>query len=118
MQAIKYCITTLSPLLLASNTGDPNMVSTLDYIPGTCLRGMFANEYIKKRKLGENAHKDETFYRRFLKGELKITNAYIIYGNYHYYPVPLSVQEDKNEKGNAYDLLLEMFQKKRKLQKR
>ncbi|WP_353686016.1 hypothetical protein [Thermodesulfovibrio sp. 3462-1] len=67
MQAIKYCITTLSPLLLASNTGDPNMVSTLDYIPETCLRGMFANEYIKKRKLGENAHKDETFYRWFLK---------------------------------------------------
>jgi CRISPR-associated protein Csx10 len=68
---------------------------------------MFANEYIKKRKLGENAHKDETFYRWFLKGELKITNAYIIYENYHYYPIPLSVQEDKKEKGNAYDLLFQ-----------
>ncbi|MGC9046490.1 MAG: hypothetical protein ACP5JA_08755, partial [Thermodesulfovibrio sp.] len=62
MQAIRYSIKSLSPLLFASNTGDPNMVSTLDFIPGTHLRGMFANEYIKKRRLGENAHKDETFY--------------------------------------------------------
>ncbi len=111
MQAIRYRITSLSPLLFASNTGDPNMVATLDYIPGTSLRGMFANEYIKRKHLGAEAHKDDTFYRWFLKGELKITNAYIVqYDNgrvYRLLPIPISIQREKGDEGTAYDLLLQ-----------
>jgi len=111
MQAIRYRITSLSPLLFASNTGDPNMVATLDYIPGTCLRGMLANEYIKRKKIETEAHKDHTFYRWFLKGELKITNAYIVQekGNkiHRLLPIPLSIQREKGEERLAYDLLLQ-----------
>jgi CRISPR-associated protein Csx10 len=106
MQSIKYRIISLSPLVFASNTGDPNMVATLDYIPGTYLRGMFANEYIKKKNLHNNAHKDNIFYEWFLLGNLKITNAYIIDGNKSYFPIPLSIQQEKG-KDEIYDLLLQ-----------
>ncbi|MDI6714680.1 MAG: hypothetical protein QMD43_06615 [Thermodesulfovibrio sp.] len=110
MQAIRYLITSLSPLLFSSNTGDPNMVSTLDYIPGTHLKGLFANEYIRRRGLGAEAHKDETFYRWFLRGELKITNAYIVQKKYEkvyrLLPIPQSIQKEKGKNDTAYDLLL------------
>lgn len=112
MKAIKYRIETLSPLLFSSNAGDPNMVSTLDYIPGTHLRGLFANEYIRKTNLKGRAEQDENFYRWFLKGDVKFLNAYITTKDerediHLYYPVPLSVQKKKREKdGPYYDLLL------------
>ncbi len=100
MKAIRYRIEALSPLLFTSNTGDPNMVSTLDYIPGTHLRGLFANEYIKKNNLKDRAEQDERFCRWFLKGKVKFLNAYITskdeQGEIHsYHPVPLSVQKEK-----------------------
>jgi len=111
MQAIRYRITSLSPLLFTSNTGDPNMVATLDYVPGTHLRGLFANEYIKKKGLARDAHRDETFYRWFLKGDLKITSAYIIeereQRSYRLLPIPLSIQKEKGEKKTAYDLIFQ-----------
>jgi CRISPR-associated protein Csx10 len=111
MHAIRYRITSLSPLLFASNTGDPNMVATLDYIPGTHLRGMFATEYIKRKDLGVAAHKDETFYNWFLKGELKFTNAYIVWEKidktHRLLPIPLSIQREKGHEVTAYDLLFQ-----------
>jgi CRISPR-associated protein Csx10 len=111
MRAVKFRITSLSPLLFASNTGDPNMVATLDYIPGTHLRGMFANEYIKRKGLGVKAHEDSTFYNWFLKGDLKFTNAYIVQKNnneiHGLFPIPLSIQCEKGKEEEAYDLLLQ-----------
>lgn len=110
MQAIKYRITALSPLVFTSNTGDPNMVATLDYIPGTHLMGLFANEYIKRKNLQGMAEEDEKFYQWFLKGELKFLNAYITASNNHsidvLYPVPLSIQKEKHGDEAYYDLLL------------
>lgn len=110
MQAIRYRITALSPLIFTSNTGDPNMVATLDYIPGTHLRGLFASEYIKRNNLYAIAEKDERFFRWFLKGELKFLNAYITttdkYNEIHVnYPVPFSIQREKHSSA-IYDLLL------------
>jgi len=112
MHAIRYRITSLSPLLFTSNAGDPNMVETLDYIPGTYLRGMFAIKYIKKNKsLGTEVRKDKTFYNWFLKGELKFTNAYIVWEKinktHRLLPIPLSIQREKRNKDTAYDLLFQ-----------
>jgi CRISPR-associated protein Csx10 len=110
MQAIRYRITSLSPLLFSSNTGDPNMVATLDYIPGTHLRGMIANEFIKRKGLGEKAHEDEKFYRWFLKGDIKTTNGYIVQERngefYRNLPIPFSIQKEKG-KETFYDLLFQ-----------
>lgn len=107
MQSIKYRITALLPLLFSSNTGDPNMIATFDYIPGTYLRGMFANEYIRKKGITAKAHKDEKFYRWFLKGEIKITNAYISSNKYQFLPLPHSIQKEKGTKSTFYDLLFQ-----------
>lgn len=111
MKAIRYRIEALSPLLFTSNTGDPNMVSTLDYIPGTHLRGLFANEYIRKNNLKDKAEQDEKFCRWFLKGDVKFFNAHIATKdekgqNIQYYPIPISVQHEKYHKKNYHDLLL------------
>lgn len=111
MQAIKYRITALSPLIFTSSTGDPNMVATLDYIPGTHLRGLFANEYIKRNNLYGVAERDDKFFRWFIKGDIKFLNAYIATSDnnnkiHAHYPVPLSIQRQKN--GNEiYDLLID-----------
>lgn len=107
MFAIKYQIKALSPLIFPENTGDPNAVGTLEYIPGSAVRGLFANLYIKISQL-KNAHENENFYNWFLSGKLKFTNAYIVSKNkdsgYVNYPLPLSIQREKG--GQAiYDLL-------------
>ncbi|WP_353684546.1 RAMP superfamily CRISPR-associated protein [Thermodesulfovibrio sp. 3907-1M] len=111
MQAIRYRITALSPLIFSSNTGDPNMVATLDYIPGSHLRGLFANEFIEKNKLNAVAESDERFFKWFIKGEIKFLNAYIASRDYQnefqiHYPVPLSIQREKHDDSKIYDLLL------------
>lgn len=111
MKAIRYHIEALSPLLFTSNTGDPNMVSTLDYIPGTHLRGLFANEYIRKNNLKDKAEQDEKFCRWFLKGDVKFLNAYIATKgengqDIQHYPIPISIQQEKHNEGIYHDLLL------------
>ena len=110
MQSIRYRVTTLSPLIFPLKAGDPNMVSTKEYIPGGVIKGFFAYAYIKKKNLGENAHRDNGFYDLFLSGKVRFTNAYKIADHdrkqYKTYPIPLSIQEDKYNKGIIYDLLI------------
>jgi len=110
MQMIKFHIKTQSPLVIASNTGDPNMVATTDFIPGTYILGVFANAYIKVNKLEKKlAYKDEKFHKWFLKGDLKITNAYITMEKdnkiHSYYPIPFSIQRLKDNQNEGYDLI-------------
>lgn len=108
MKAIKYMIEALSPLVFSSNTGDPNMVASLDYIPGTHIRGLFANEYIKRKNFNGLAEKDKNFFEWFLEGNLKFLNAYIAakdeYGDINiHYPIPFSIQKGKYSE-DYYDL--------------
>lgn len=111
MHSIIYRITTLSPLMFAANTGDPNMVGTKQYIPGTAIMGLFASGYINKKSLAKGAHKDAKFYKWFLRGGLIFTNALIlcredINKERKNFFIPLSIQEDKDKKNSIYDLLL------------
>ena len=108
MIQIQYNIKTLSPILLTKISGDTNMVSTLDYIPGTSIRGIFAHEYIKQN-IKSDAHLDDFFYNSFLNSGLYFTNAYYIKTNGKEkiicYPTPLSIKSTK-EKGEISDLLI------------
>ncbi len=108
MKSLKFHITTLSPLLVTNNTGDPNMVSTKEYISGTAILGAFAGMYIKKNNLTD-AHTDNNFCRWFLNGSLKFSNAYIASndkGNIKdNLPIPISIQKDKDNESDIYDLL-------------
>ena len=108
MQKLTYRITTESPVLFAMNVGDTNMVSTREYIPGSVIMGLFAYEYIRKNNL-TNAHTDDTFYRWFLTGTVRFTNACIVTEIHHNEkmttPLPLSLQEEKGDENTLYDLL-------------
>ncbi|AKB67857.1 hypothetical protein [Methanosarcina mazei] len=116
MYQLVYEIETLSPVLLTQLSGDMNMVSTLDYIPGTVVQGIFANKYIKTSNLQLDAHEDPMFHKWFLNSGVIFTNAYIANeedGKKVYFsPTPLSISKYKiaNSEGKiieAFDLLIE-----------
>ncbi|MGV8122531.1 MAG: RAMP superfamily CRISPR-associated protein [Candidatus Xenobiia bacterium LiM19] len=109
MQQLKYRITTLSPVLFSLNGGDLNTVNTFQFIPGSTILGAFAREWIQKNNLGEEAHRDTSFHRWFLSDSIHFGNAYIILKDENdrihlCYPIPFSIQEDK-ERSDIYDLL-------------
>lgn len=110
MYQIHYKIRTLSPILLTRVTGDTNMVSTLDYIPGSVILGIFAKKYIDKKDLGRNAHEDQYFHRCFLNSSICFTNAYLSKSNgkdrFTFYPTPLSIQSSKEDEKEIFDLLI------------
>lgn len=109
MYKLDYTLTTLSSVIIAKNSGDPNMVATEDYISGSSILGALANLYIKNQKLDENAHANETFYKWFLSGDLKFCNAYIYCedSDEPYLPTPLSIhRHKKSDDPNAcFDLM-------------
>jgi len=107
MHHIKFNIKTEAPILISSNSGDANMVSTLDHIPGTVLSGIFAWKYIDKMKLDfAKAQEDDFFYRCFLNSGLCFSNAYILKESQYFYPTPFSIQHKKNDENKLYDLLV------------
>lgn len=114
MYRLRFQITTVSPLLITSNVGDTNMVSTADYIPGSSILGVFANKFVQKSNSeGKEPHKNETFRPWFLEGGLVFTNAYIVSScvnglqetTKRNYPLPFSVQYEKGNDSPYYDLL-------------
>jgi len=64
-------IETIEPLVLRSDTSTLNYTS-LSYIPGTVIRGAFANRYISKYGV------DDNFQKIFLDGNILFKNAYPI----------------------------------------
>jgi len=119
MQKLKYRITTSAPILIADTRGGNNYVTTFDFIPGNTVLGMFAGKYVKLNSLGNSAHTDKNFRKFFLSNDLRFANAYIISKNereeiINDFPIPLSVQYDKNNKSTVYDLLFQEAEKNNK----
>ncbi|AKB58684.1 DUF324 domain-containing protein [Methanosarcina barkeri 227] len=85
------------------------MVSTMDYIPGSVILGIFANKYVKENKLGSDAHKDSNFHSWFLNSNLCFTNAYLSKMDgaavAEYYPVPFSINYLKTDENQIFDLI-------------
>ncbi|WP_338041657.1 RAMP superfamily CRISPR-associated protein [Methanosarcina barkeri] len=106
---LRYRIKTLSPIILPHISGDTNMVSTMDYIPGSVILGIFANKYVKENKLGSDAHKDSNFHSWFLNSNLCFTNAYLSKMDgaavAEYYPVPFSINYLKTDENQIFDLI-------------
>lgn len=108
MYSLKYRITTRSPVVVSTISGDMNMVATEKYIPGTTVHGLLAKRFIDERSNGRLAHEHDDFYTWFLAGKLKIGNAYILsrdeYGDHPHFPTPLSIEKEKYQPG-VYDRL-------------
>ena len=109
---LEYRIINTAPLLFTGPDGDENMVSSLDYIPGTALHGYYANRLIRENGiLRQRAHEDKLFNQWFVAGGLHFSNAYPVfkrgdYGDYELYPVPKFIHTDK-QKNYLYDLVFD-----------
>ncbi len=102
---LKLRINTLEPLLIAKQSGDTNLTGTFLYIPATVIRGMFANEYIKKKNL-TTPHENMDFCNLFLNGAVTFTNLYLTHDNREFFPCPLSLHTKKGEDNHKiYNLI-------------
>lgn len=106
---IEYTITLQSPVLFTKNTGDVNLTSTYNYVPGTTVLGVFAGHFINKNNIKENAHENIKFKKFFLDNEIQFNNACIKSNKKDHYaiPTPLSIQSEKQDDNEFHDLLWE-----------
>lgn len=75
-RVITYTLTLKEACLFAAPGGDPNTETTLDYVPGSALRGAFVAAYLSdKGDSGSDQFKD-----LFLNGRVRYLNAYPYYG--------------------------------------
>ena len=105
MKQLEYRVTTLTPLLISQNSGDPNTVASKEYIPGSAILGLTAWLYIQEKNLAEKAHTDQFFRELFLSNHVSFGNAYIMTKTTQdswerNFPLPLSLQKKKYKKIN------------------
>ena len=55
MDVLRFDIFLEQPLLVTDQVSDPNSVRSYDYIPGSTLRGLFAQRYLKKHQRANGA---------------------------------------------------------------
>lgn len=109
---LEYTISNTAPLLFTAPDGDENMVTSLDYIPGSALHGYYANQLIRNMGLkSSQAQENEFFYQWFLEGHLAFTNAYLRYNDeysesHRLYPVPSFIHTDKTRE-EVFNLILD-----------
>jgi CRISPR-associated protein Csx10 len=88
-------IETVQPVLISVNTGSQNHWETLDYFPGSAIRGTLANLWQRKMKLGKKAHEDADFYDLFLSGKLRFLNGNLFKENQRLHPLPMNIEVEK-----------------------
>ena len=68
MKEMAVKIKLLSPAVISDSGVSGVLSSSQDSISGTVVRGIFANEYIRRKQLGSKAHEDEAFQELFYGG--------------------------------------------------
>lgn len=82
----------LTPVMVTGpGGGDPNSEVTLSYIPGSVIRGLMVARYVK-----EKATDNPEFVRRFLNGEVRYLNGYLLKEGKRTLPSPASWQKVKD----------------------
>lgn len=103
MKALTFAIELLEPLLIAKPvTGDENSAATLDFIPGSVVRGALVQAFTKGKRGNLN---DERF-RKLFFGTARFLNAYPAISGVRGLPTPRSWQRDKDasERDSVVDL--------------
>lgn len=104
MHALTYRITTVSPVVIEGRDGDPNMVPTMKYVPGTSMLGLFAQWFLEHRPpSAKPVYCDPQFQQWFLAGALKFGPAYLVEDR-SYFPTPFSIQREK-QSDEVHDFL-------------
>lgn len=91
-------ITLEQPLLVTADVNDPNSLVCYDYIPGSSLRGMFADQYLRQHGL-QNGRDDPhaLFEQVFLSGAVRFLNAYPVQHTLRSLPIPLPGRRRKQK---------------------
>ena len=104
MKVIHYNIHLLEPTLVTSLQGDPNSGVAFDYLPGSALRGVLINKYLRSKSADTSA---ETLGRLFLKGTTRYLNGYPLDAYKRPgLPVPASWQHVKHEEDTIFDFAI------------
>ncbi len=113
MKALKVTIQTEQPLLIPpSRPGDENSAVSLEYIPGSILRGVFIQHYALQKGQKALDASDPEFRRLFLDDSVRYLNAYPVdHREKRALPTPLSwrMRKDDREKNEfeIYDFAVE-----------
>jgi CRISPR-associated protein Csx10 len=89
-----------APVVLAGLDGDPNSVRSLDFVPGSALRGAAARALCAREVDRTNP---EDFRLLILSGAVRYLNAYVTVQGRRGLPVPASFRRDKHA-AEVYDL--------------
>lgn len=98
MKALAYRIVLHEPVLLTALEGDPNESVSLNYFPGSVLRGALIAKYMEAKGLLELDVGSEEVRRLFFDGRTRYLNGYPLdRQGCRTLPVPLSWYQDKEE---------------------
>lgn len=104
MKAITFALELLEPLMATGLEGDPNSNVTLDYIPGSVIRGALIGHYLNdksKRELAFDGNERELFF----DGSVRYLNAYplirLSLDEVRSLPTPLSLYAKKGAEPGA-----------------
>lgn len=105
MKQLQYEITLRQPVYARALGGDPNSGMSLDYVPGSLMRGVLLFKYAEKNGIDiDKLNAADTAIRKlFFNGETRFLNAYPVYEKQRALPVPQSWQQTKFDKINIYD---------------
>ncbi|MEI6043463.1 MAG: hypothetical protein WCS37_03620, partial [Chloroflexota bacterium] len=106
---LTYSFELSHPAIFSNREGDPNLVQSEGYIPGSAVWGALAQLLIRKENLS-TPHVNPDFMRWFLHGELIFLNAYPCLTGLpsdlpvRLLPAPISLRQEKTNQSKYYDL--------------
>ena len=112
MKALTFRIHAIQPLLITQlSAGEENSSTAFNFIPGSVLRGVVINHYLRKHLIKDVAH-DLLCRRLFFNGAVKYLNSYPLNPlGQRSLPKPLSwrIRKDdqQNSKSTIYDFAIE-----------
>lgn len=101
MVRIRLDVETKQPVVLARSHFSGNIVYTMDYIPGSALRGAMASRFIER--LGKPEDNWEKFKKYFCSDMVRFENMYMAEGSSYVIPIPLSSKTCKAYNGFRWD---------------
>jgi len=95
MVRIQLLLRSLSPVAFSARRSTSNFIDTLDYVPGSALRGATAARYL--REIGEAP--DSRFQAVFVQGEASFGNLYPVRYSRHSFVIPATARSCKAFEG-------------------
>ena len=97
---LTYRVRLTTSAVFASVSGDPNLIRSEGYVPGSAVWGALARMFITQNldNVDTHAHADPDFRRLFLQESVRCLNAYpVLHDTYRTLPMPLSLRREKGD---------------------